>query len=79
MNERKPTPTAFGGVVGTTTRTEQARRFANPDDASRKATLYRFSWPLVEMTRHPHGTDRARGFAVELAPGRWLANEATAD
>ena len=64
----------FGGLADTTTSTARARRFANPDDADREAARRRRSYPRAEMTRHPHGTDRARGFAVELNPGQWLAD-----
>ena len=71
------TPIDFDAIRSTTD-TAAARRFANPDDADRTARTLRHGiggrwWPRADFERHPHGTDRARGFAVTTSPGCWLA------
>ena len=66
-------------AMRTTTDPAAARRFANPDEADRTARTLRNGygcrwWPLADFDRHPHGTDRARGFAVSPSPGCWIAS-----
>lgn len=63
--------------VRTTDDPGAARRFADPDEADHASAQLRSAivraFPLAEMVRHPHGTDRDRGFAVAVAPASWLA------
>ena len=63
--------------IRTTPNPASALRFACMDDADKTTiTLQHLAYgpfPQAHFTRHPHDTDRARGFAVTTSPGRWLA------
>ena len=65
-------------TINTTTDAAEARRYASSEEAARAAKKLRFGLgraPLAAEVRHPHGTNRDRGWAVEVGPGLRLAAE----